>query len=53
MNWTTPHELSRLNDDERALFGDLRTHRIADRLRLEQERVDYRWVCHRVSALES
>jgi hypothetical protein len=38
------HDLPRLTDAERALFDDLRDNRIRKRLRLEQERVGFRWV---------
>ncbi|MCC7082991.1 MAG: hypothetical protein IT530_20180 [Burkholderiales bacterium] len=38
------HDLSRLNDAERALYDDLRHDRIAPRLRLEQERIGFEWV---------
>jgi hypothetical protein len=38
------HDLPRLTDAERALFDDLRDNRIRRRLRLEQERVGFRWV---------
>jgi hypothetical protein len=37
--------LSRLVDDEPALYDDLRGDRIRPQLRLEQERVGYRWLC--------
>jgi hypothetical protein len=42
------HELRRLTDEEQALYGALRENRIRDRLRLEQERVGYRWVTARL-----
>ncbi len=38
------HDLPRLDDMERALFDDLRDNRIRKGLRLEQERVGFRWV---------
>ena len=37
-------ELARLEPEERALYDDLRAHRIRPKLRLEQERVGFRWV---------
>ncbi|MDN5863449.1 MAG: DUF2220 domain-containing protein, partial [Salinisphaera sp.] len=36
--------LSTLNDAEQALFDDLKENRLAQRLRLEQERIAYGWV---------
>lgn len=38
------HELPRLDDEERTLYDALRGNRIRDKLRLEQERIGYRWV---------
>lgn len=38
------HDLPRLTNAERALFDDLRDNRIGQGLRLEQERVGFRWV---------
>jgi hypothetical protein len=38
------HDLPRLTPAERALFDDLRDNRIRPNLRLEQERVGFRWV---------
>lgn len=37
-------DLHRLTRDERALYDDLRDNRIRERLRLEQERVGFRWL---------
>ena len=37
--------LSRLVDEEAALYDDLRADRIRPQLRLEQERIGYRWLC--------
>lgn len=37
-------ELARLSADETALFDSLRSDAIAPRLRLEQERISYRWL---------
>jgi hypothetical protein len=37
-------ELARLDDIERALYADLRDQRLGERVRLEQERIGYRWV---------
>lgn len=38
------HERSRLTAEEAALYDDLRFDRIQTRLRLEQERIGYRWI---------
>ena len=38
------HELPRLNDEERTLFNTLRGNLIRNGLRLEQERVGFKWV---------
>lgn len=38
------HDLPRLTDAERLLFDDLRDNRLRKNLRLEQERVGFRWV---------
>lgn len=38
------HDLARLMTDEVALYDELRFDRIRPRLRLEQERIGYRWV---------
>ncbi len=40
----TPRELSRLDEDERALYDELRHDRIRPNLRLEQERIGFDWV---------
>ncbi|SIT14305.1 Wadjet anti-phage system protein JetD domain-containing protein [Achromobacter sp. MFA1 R4] len=37
--------LSRLVDEEAALYDDLRDDRFRPQLRLEQERIGYRWLC--------
>ncbi len=37
-------ELTRLSADEKTLFDSLRSDAIAPRLRLEQERISYRWL---------
>ena len=42
------HELFRLTDDELAVYDALRFDRIQPRLRLEQERVGYGWICERL-----
>ena len=39
------NDLHRLNAEESALYDELRHDRIQPRLRLEQERIAYRWVC--------
>lgn len=43
----TTARLTRLSDSEAALYADLVTDRYADRVRLEQERVDWAWVLDR------
>ncbi|GMQ87755.1 MAG: DUF3322 and DUF2220 domain-containing protein [Gammaproteobacteria bacterium] len=40
----TQRDLSRLDADECALYDDLRDNRIGSNLRLEQERIAFRWV---------
>ena len=45
------HELLRLNDEEQALYADLRQNRIAAQVRLEQERVGYEWLRTRLSSI--
>ena len=40
----TLRDLHRLTTAENALFNDLRTNKIADNLRLEQERISFEWV---------
>ena len=47
------HDLPRLGATERALFDELRDNRIANRLRLEQERVGFGCVERAVSAITS
>jgi len=42
------HDLPRLQPQERALYDDLRANRIRPNLRLEQERIGYRWVTARL-----
>ena len=37
-------ELSRLNGTEQSLFTDLKRNRLADGVRLEQERIGFRWL---------
>jgi len=37
-------ELSRLNETEQSLFTDLKRNRLADGVRLEQERIGFRWL---------
>lgn len=43
-------ELSRLTRDERDLYEDLVSDRFADRVRLEQERIDWEWASSRLAA---
>ncbi|MCL2091768.1 MAG: DUF2220 family protein [Micrococcales bacterium] len=42
--------LDRLTDDEQAVYADLVTDRYGDRVRLEQERIDWSWVRDRLPA---
>lgn len=44
----TTARLDRLTPDESALYGDLVSDRFAERLRLEQERIDWAWVQDRL-----
>lgn len=45
-------DVSRLHPNERALYDDLRFHRLGERIRLEQERVGYRWLEHAIAELK-
>lgn len=47
------HDLPHLTENERALFDDLRDNRIRNGLRLEQERVGYRWLESALAGLSS
>lgn len=47
------HDLSRLTTGEAAVYDDLRFDRLQPRLRLEQERVGYGWVCDRLACIPS
>jgi len=49
----TRHDLSRLTTEEAAVYGDLRFDRLQPRLRLEQERIGYGWVCDRLASIPS
>ena len=40
----TLKELGRLNNEEQALYDDLRDNRIRKNLRLEQEQIGFSWV---------
>jgi len=56
-HWGEEHEparqgLPRLTAEEAALHDDLRFDRLQPRLRLEQERVGFGWVCDRLRALD-
>lgn len=44
-------ELSALTAPEMAVYDDLRRNRLGDRVRLEQERIGFRWLQHALSAL--
>lgn len=43
------HDLPRLTASERAVYDDLRQDQYQPRLRLEQERVSFGWLCHRLA----
>jgi len=43
--------LPRLTDEERLVYDDLRFDRLSPRLRLEQERIGYRWLLARLAAM--
>jgi len=45
------HDLSRLTTEEAAVYDDLRFDRLQSRLRLEQERIGYGWVCDRLASV--
>jgi hypothetical protein len=45
-------ELSRLRAAEQALYDDLRYNRLGERVRLEQERIGFRWVEQAIKAIE-
>ena len=47
----TLRDLRRLNDEERALFDELRNDKIRPNLRLEQERIGFGWVERVLAAL--
>lgn len=52
--WVTEHSptsvrLQHLTDDERALYDDLVEDRLAQKLRLEQERIDWSWATQRLA----
>lgn len=47
----TLRELPRLNGEEKALYDDLRDNRLCKNLRLEQERIGFRWVESALTAL--
>jgi hypothetical protein len=47
------HDLSRLTTEEAAVYDDLRFDRLQSRLRLEQERIGYGWVCDRLASIPS
>ena len=45
-------ELSRLNESEQSLFTDLKYNRLADGVRLEQERIGFGWLHSRLADLD-
>lgn len=45
-------DLHRLTPEERALYDDLRDHRIRPRLRLEQEHIAFHWLADRLQRLD-
>ncbi|MFN3730523.1 MAG: Wadjet anti-phage system protein JetD domain-containing protein, partial [Fimbriimonadaceae bacterium] len=47
------HDLARLTAEETAVYDDLRFDRHQPRLRLEQERVGFGWLCDRLACLPS
>jgi hypothetical protein len=47
------HDLMRLTPEEAAVYDDLRFDRHQPRLRLEQERVGYGWLCDRLACIPS
>lgn len=47
------HELARLTPEETAVYDDLRFDRHQPRLRLEQERVGFGWLCDRLACIFS
>jgi hypothetical protein len=47
------HDLSRLTTEEAAVYDDLRLDRHQPKLRLEQERVGYGWLCDRLARIPS
>jgi len=47
------HDLSRLTPEETAVYDDLRFDRHQPRLRLEQERVGFGWLCDRLACIPS
>lgn len=47
------HDLSRLTPEETAVYDDLRFDRHQPRLRLEQERVGFGWLCARLAGIPS
>ncbi len=47
------HDLSHLTTEEAAVYDDLRFDRHQPRLRLEQERIGFGWVCDRLACIPS
>jgi hypothetical protein len=47
------HDLSRLTPEEAAVYDELRFDRHQTRLRLEQERVGFTWLCDRLACIPS
>jgi hypothetical protein len=47
------HDLARLTPEEAAVYDDLRFDRHQPRLRLEQERVGFGWLCDRLACVPS
>jgi hypothetical protein len=45
------HDLSRLTPEETAVYDDLRFDHLQPRLRLEQERVGFGWLCDRMACI--
>ncbi|MCM8626886.1 DUF3322 domain-containing protein [Accumulibacter sp.] len=47
------HDLPRLTDEEATVYDDLRFDRHQPRLRLEQERVGFGWLCDRLACIST
>lgn len=45
------HDLSRLTSEEAVVYNDIRFDRYQAKLRLEQERIGFEWVCDRLARM--